>query len=97
GIGLRASFPISDRASLGLTYTLVLDDTEVADVLVDHDNDVLTPAIDQCDQEGTFLTSVVGYTLNWDRRNETVHATRGYDLQLSQDVAGLGGEVNYLR
>jgi outer membrane protein insertion porin family len=108
GIGLRASFPASDRTSIGLTYTLVQDETEVADVLVDHDNDVLTPAIDQCnplnpqrsflcDQEGTFLTSVVGLTFNWDRRNEPIRATRGFDLQFSQDVAGLGGEVNYLR
>src|SRR5690606_3144162 len=50
-----------------------------------------------CDQEGTFLTSVFGFTINMDRRNDPIRATRGYDLQISQDVAGLGGEVNYLR
>jgi len=108
GIGLRAGFPVSDRTSLGLTYSLIQDDTEVADVLVDHDNDSTTAPIDQCDpaysgrtflcdQEGSFLTSVLGFTVNWDRRNEAVRATRGFDLQFSQDVAGLGGEVNYLR
>jgi outer membrane protein insertion porin family len=108
GIGLRASFPVSERSSLGLTYSLVQDDTEVADILVDHDGDALTPGIDQCnplnptrsflcDQEGTFLTSVVGYAFNMDRRNEPIQATRGFDLQVSQDLAGLGGEVNYLR
>jgi outer membrane protein insertion porin family len=32
-----------------------------------------------------------------DRRNDPVRATRGYDLQISQDIAGLGGEVNYIR
>lgn len=108
GIGLRASFPTSDRTSLGLTYSLIQDDTEVADLLVDHDGDVTTAPIDQCDpnfnqrsflcdQEGSFLTSVVGFTFNWDRRNEAIRATRGFDLQFSQDVAGIGGEVNYLR
>ncbi|MFO1018447.1 MAG: outer membrane protein assembly factor BamA [Hyphomonadaceae bacterium] len=108
GIGLRLSFPVSERTSLGLTYTLVQDDTQVADILVDNDNDPLTPGVDQCsplnptrsficDQEGTFLTSVVGTTINIDRRNQPVRATRGFDLQLSQDIAGLGGEVNYLR
>ncbi|MBC7770210.1 MAG: outer membrane protein assembly factor BamA [Phycisphaerales bacterium] len=108
GIGLRASFPTSDRTSLGLTYSLIQDDTEVADGLVDHDGDITTAPLDQCDpnytarsflceQEGSFLTSVVGYTFNWDRRNEARRATRGFDLQLSQDVAGIGGEVNYLR
>jgi outer membrane protein insertion porin family len=50
-----------------------------------------------CDQEGTFLTSVFGFTMNWDRRNDPTFATRGFDLSFSQDVAGLGGEVNYLR
>jgi len=108
GIGIRAGFPVSDRTSLGLTYTIVQDDTEIADLLVDHDGDALTPSVDQCDpvivqrpllcaQEGSFLTSVVGFTVNWDRRNNIVRATRGFDFSFSQDVAGLGGEVNYLR
>jgi outer membrane protein insertion porin family len=108
GVGLRTSFPVSDRTSLGLTYSLIQDETQIADFFVDHDNDVLTPVINQCDsanparpylcdQEGTFLTSVVGATINMDRRNDPVRATRGYDLQISQDIAGLGGEVNYIR
>jgi len=108
GMGLRASFPVADRTSVGLTYSLIQDETQVADLFIDHDTNPLTPLIDQCDssntfrptlcaQEGTFITSVFGYTANWDRRNEPVRATRGYDLQLSQDLAGLGGQVNYLR
>lgn len=108
GIGLRTSFPVGERSNLGLTYSLVQDDTEIADIYVDHDGDALTPLIDQCDplnasrpllcdQEGTFLTSVAGFTFNWDRRNEPIRATRGFDLQFSQDIAGIGGEVNYLR
>jgi len=108
GIGVRFGFPTSERTSLGLTYSLIQDDTEIADALVDQDNNLVTPDVDQCDpvnpgrpllcdQEGTFLTSVVGFTFNWDQRNQPIRATRGFDLQLSQDVAGLGGEVNYLR
>jgi len=108
GMGLRASFPVGERTSLGLTYSLIQDDTEIADFLTDHDNNALTPPVDQCDivnpgrpllcdQEGGFLTSVFGYTVNWDRRNDLMQATRGFDLSVSQDVAGLGGEVNYLR
>jgi outer membrane protein insertion porin family len=50
-----------------------------------------------CDQEGTFLTSVFGYTFNWDRRNDPVEPTRGFDMSLSQDLAGIGGDVKYLR
>jgi outer membrane protein insertion porin family len=110
GLGLRLSFPVAERTSLGLTYSLIQDDTEIADTFIDHDNNPGTVAINQCDprpdntsrplicdQEGAFLTSVVGFTVNWDRRNDPIFATRGFDLSLSQDVAGLGGEVNYLR
>lgn len=108
GLGLRLSFPVAERTSLGLTYSLIQDDTQIDTGLVDHDGNVATPAVDQCDpvnpgrpllcdQEGTFLTSVFGFTVNWDRRNDPVFATRGFDLSISQDVAGIGGEVNYLR
>jgi outer membrane protein insertion porin family len=40
---------------------------------------------------------VFGYTLNWNRRNDPVTPTRGFDLSVAQDVAGIGGELNYLR
>lgn len=108
GLGLRTGFRIGERTSLGLTYSLIQDDTQIADAFVDHDGDAFTPVIDQCDtanpgrpllcdQEGNFLTSLLGFSINWDRRNSPVNATRGFDLQFSQDIAGLGGEVNYLR
>ncbi len=108
GMGLRAGFQTSENTSLGLTYSLVHDDTQIANLLVDHDANGGTAPIDQCsplnpsrpllcDQEGTFLTSLLGYTFNWDRRNDPTRATRGFDLQLSQDIAGLGGQVNFLR
>jgi outer membrane protein insertion porin family len=105
GLGLRASFPIAERSSLGLTYSLIQDDTEIADSFVDLGGNNFVNQCDEqnpsrpvlCDQEGTFLTSVLGFTYNLDRRNEPVRATRGFDIQVSQDVAGLGGEVNYLR
>ena len=108
GIGLRTGFRIGERTNLGLTYSLVQDDTEIADVYIDHDSNPLTPDVNQCDpvnltrpllceQEGTFLTSVLGFQVNWDRRNSGINATRGFNLDVSQDIAGLGGEVNYLR
>lgn len=108
GFGLRTSFPVSERTSLGLSYSLVLDDTQIQGGLVDHDNDISTDPIDQCDianpvrpilcdQEGSFLTSLIGVTVNWDRRNDPIRATRGYDFQFSQNIAGIGGEVNYFQ
>ncbi|MFZ4686007.1 MAG: BamA/TamA family outer membrane protein, partial [Hyphomonadaceae bacterium] len=38
-----------------------------------------------------------GYTITMNRKNDYIEATRGFDLNFSQDIAGLGGDVNYLR
>jgi outer membrane protein insertion porin family len=90
---------------LGLTYSLIQDDTEIADAFVDIGGGTIVEQCDEtnvarpvlCDQEGSFITSVLGYSYNLDRRNQPVRPTRGFDLSVSQDVAGLGGEVNYIR
>ena len=112
GLGLRASFPITDTTGLGLTYTLRVDDTQIAKSAIDLDGNPLTTGdvVDQCsslvpitqrpllcDQAGTFVTSVLGYAFNWDRRNDPVDPTRGFEMSLRQDLAGIGGDVNYLR
>ncbi|MET0181584.1 MAG: outer membrane protein assembly factor BamA [Caulobacterales bacterium] len=111
GLGLRTSFPLTEHTGLGITYNLIHDDTEIADGFIsyDDDNNPLTDNIvvercdpspvreRVCDQEGTFLTSVLGYQFNWDRKNDPVTPTGGFDLSLSQDLAGLGGDVHYLR
>ncbi len=50
-----------------------------------------------CDSERSDIASIVGYTFNWDRRNDPIAPTGGFDVSLSQDIAGLGGDVQYLR
>jgi outer membrane protein insertion porin family len=46
-----------------------------------------------CSSEADALSSVVGYSLNWDGRNDPIEPTRGMEFQLAQEVAGLGGDV----
>ncbi len=55
----------------------------------------ISPAI--CEAEGQDVSSILGYTMSYDRRNDPIRPTRGFDLTLSQDFAGIGGNVNYLR
>ncbi len=50
-----------------------------------------------CESERSDLSSIIGYTFNWDRRNDPIAPTRGFDMFISQDIAGLGGDVQYLR
>src|SRR3546814_20375252 len=42
-------------------------------------------------------TSLLGYTLAYDDRDNRIRPTRGQSLSLSQDFAGLGGSVKYVR
>ena len=50
-----------------------------------------------CRQERKDLSSIVGYSLSWDRRNDPIRPTRGFEVGFSQEVAGLGGDVFYLK
>ncbi|MEM1147573.1 MAG: outer membrane protein assembly factor BamA, partial [Pseudomonadota bacterium] len=50
-----------------------------------------------CRSERSDLTSLVGYSFNWDRRNDPISPTGGFDFSLSQDFAGVGGDVQYIR
>ncbi|MEZ5915605.1 MAG: outer membrane protein assembly factor BamA [Parvularculaceae bacterium] len=54
----------------------------------------LTPS---CQSRGKFLTSLVGYSVGFDTRDDPIDPTRGSRFQFAQSVAGLGGDVQYLR
>ena len=46
---------------------------------------------------GAGLTSGVGYTLSFDLRNDYVNPTRGWTATFRQDIAGIGGDVKYVK
>src|SRR3546814_9971691 len=50
-----------------------------------------------CDAIGKRTTSLVGFTLAYDDRDNRIRPTRGQSFTISQDFAGLGGSVKYLR
>ena len=50
-----------------------------------------------CDAVGKRLTSSLGYTLLYDDRDNRVRPTRGQSIGISQDFAGLGGDVKYIK
>jgi len=107
GAGGRLLFPLSDTDQLGLRYRLRNDNLQLDELLPGEDplqnpgkTNCQTVSIFQsslCDQRGDRLTSSFGYTITMNRKNDYIEATRGFDLNFSQDIAGLGGDVNYLR
>lgn len=50
-----------------------------------------------CSSETEGVSSILGYSLTWDGTNDPIDPTRGMNMQLSQDVAGLGGDVQTLK
>lgn len=49
------------------------------------------------EQVGTFNTYGPGHDLIYDRRDDRFDPTDGYFIRLSQDLAGFGGDSNWLR
>jgi outer membrane protein insertion porin family len=49
-----------------------------------------------CDEVGTRTTSLIGYSTVFNN-TDGIRPTRGTRIVLSQDLAGLGGDVRYLR
>lgn len=101
GAGLRVGFPISEDKNIGIHYTYRTDSITVP---YSSCYDTLTgvpltgSARDtSCDYAGSYITSLLGYSFNWDRRNDPITPTRGFNMTLSQDVAGVGSGVKYLR
>jgi len=88
GGDIRLGFPIADDAQLGLRYRF--ERQTIYDVSEDASLAVQTA-------EGTFNTSSVGYTVAYDTRNVVNSPTAGAFVSLSQDLAGVGGDVRYLR
>ncbi len=105
GGGLRLGFPVSEFVSFGTRYSLVLDDVELGDEFYE-DLDGSGPGGVECsprlagrylcDELGKRVTSSIGYSLAFDNTNG-IRATRGQRMVLSQDFAGLGGDVKYVR
>ena len=106
GTSLRLGFPITEFATFGTRYSLVQDKVSLDKTTFYTDPDgtgPLAPACDPlkagrylCDEIGTRLTSSIGYSLGFDNTNG-IRPTRGQRVIFSQDFAGLGGDVKYLR
>ena len=95
GGSARLAFPLAANSLLSLHYTLRTDNVIVNSALCVPGAELVSIVL--CQQRGSYLTSLVGYSIGYDRRNDPILATRGYYLSLSQDLAGLGGTVHYIK
>ncbi|MCC6007991.1 MAG: outer membrane protein assembly factor BamA [Rhodobacteraceae bacterium] len=82
-------FPVNRNTRLALRYRLSEDRL----LNVTSASAALVPGL----EPRTGLTSALGYTLTFDTRRRGFDPNMGTVLRFSQDLAGLGGDVNYLR
>jgi outer membrane protein insertion porin family len=107
GFQIRAGVPITEYMSLALRYSLNFDDVTLDEATYYSDPDGDGPLASRCDPllAGRYLcdaigkrtTSSLGYSLIYDTRDNRIRPTRGHNVVLSQDFAGLGGSVKYVR
>lgn len=89
GGSLRFGFPVNQNAYLSTSYTLRQDKADFG--CGGNSIDI------NCQQEGQFLKSIVGYRLAFDYRNDPINPTRGWSASVYQDFAGVGGDTKFLK
>jgi len=88
GGDIRLGFPIADNTQLGLRYKF-----EKEDIFNVSSNASLAVK----ESAGTSNVSSVSYTVAYDTLNLPQSPTSGIFASFSQDLAGVGGDVNYIR
>ncbi|RLP77155.1 outer membrane protein assembly factor BamA [Xanthobacter tagetidis] len=103
GGGLRFGLPITDEVTLALRYNLYQRELSICDsystgglLYAQCANDV-SWAIRDAVAQGATITSAVGYTLSFNGLDNNLNPTQGLYAELKQDLAGVGGDVNFLR
>ena len=84
GVAPSIEFQVSQNGRLELRYRISEDTLEN----VQEDSSAILLR-----EEGSFITSALGYTYSWDTRRTGLDPLTGYKLSFSQDYAGLGGDV----
>lgn len=88
GGGVRFGFPLTPDLSLTTRYQL--SQQEITNIAT-----TASPAVQA--EAGSATESLVGYSLRFDTVNNKQNPTDGLYMILSQDFAGVGGDVQYLR
>lgn len=99
GFQLVAGLPLTEYWTLSGRYYLSKDDVTLdeAQFYTNGQCDPIRAGRYFCDSVGNRLTSLVGVSMIYDSLNSRLRPTRGQRVSLGVDVAGLGGNVRYIR
>jgi len=88
GASLRTGFPITENLS-ALTYYRARHD------MIENLSPQVSNAVRR--QAGGTVTSLVGYGLAYDRRDDKIEPTSGFVGRIGNDLGGLGGTEHFVR
>lgn len=100
GGSLRLGFPLSETLWMTTNYSLVRDEIYGDDALLSTASLAVREAANYHKLFGTdnpAYTSSVGYAVTYDGRNHPKNPNRGVYFSVGQDLAGVGGDVKYIR
>ncbi|MCW3849134.1 outer membrane protein assembly factor BamA [Sphingomonas sp. LB-2] len=99
GFQLITGIPLTEYWTASARYMLVQDKVTLdpAQFYTNGVCDPLRAGRYYCDAVGTRITSSVGLSLIFDSLNSRLRPTAGQRLVLGLDIAGLGGDVRYIR
>ncbi len=99
GMAIRVGVPITEYITMQGRYTFNMDKISLDRGLYYFGGscDPLVAGRYLCDAIGKRTTSLLGYTIAYDARDNSLRPTRGHSIALNQDFAGLGGDVKYLK
>ncbi|MFK8034584.1 MAG: outer membrane protein assembly factor BamA [Hyphomicrobiales bacterium] len=92
GGGISFGLPIKENLGLSLRYSIVSSEITLTNAAA-----TVSQAIQDAAAEGAVVTSSVGYTLTYNTVDSKVLPRDGIFARVSQDFAGLGGDVSYIR
>jgi outer membrane protein insertion porin family len=94
GTTFQLGTPITEQIGMQWRYSISRQD-----VTLDPASLAATPSlpIQQAALAGPQWVSAVGDTVSYNTLDNTKNPTNGFSSQLTQDLAGLGGDVNFLR
>jgi len=88
GFTVTGTYSLTEDLRHTLKYSLT-------NVTIDNIQDGASTFI--VEQSGTTVTSLVGHSLLYDKRDNKFDPTSGYYVSFSQDVAGFGGDAKFFR
>jgi outer membrane protein insertion porin family len=99
GFQIRTGVPLTEFWSVAGRYGLSYDDISLDknQFFFNGQCDPLLAGRYLCDAIGKRTTSSLGYSLVFDNLNNRIRPSGGQRMVFSQDFAGLGGSVKYLR